>query len=204
MLDFTLWSKKLKKIWQKRFIKTNYKAFKDDPNDEAIDENNANELIEEKLGNFCDQSQVQMNPQTPNWYWAYSETGTLYCLQYLNSNHVVIVPYLWYHIVYYFELYLLILNKPHIQYLKRLLLLQKLHLRFILTGITTMMPSVTNYTVSYFSSRPLLTSAINSVVRFVSPSYLFCQEDLLPFRDKISHHFLTIIEWVWWEVLLIG
>ena len=99
MLDFTLWSKKLKKIWQKRFIKTNYKAFKDDPNDEAIDENNANELIEEKLGNFCDQPQIQMNSQTSNWYWAYSETGTLYCLQYLNSNHVIIVPYLWYNTI---------------------------------------------------------------------------------------------------------
>ena len=111
-----LWTKKLKQIWYRHILRkssssTYQNIIEEDPDyNEAIDDNHANELLEEKLAvspvlanstppliksNLV--NSTNLNQHTTYWTLAMSENGNLFRLYYLNnsaSNHVIIVPYL--------------------------------------------------------------------------------------------------------------
>ena len=111
-----LWTKKLKQIWYRHILRkssssTYQNIIEEDPDyNEAIDDNHANELLEEKLaiGPVLANStppliksnpvnSTNLNQHTTYWNLAMSENGNLFRLYYLNnsaSNHVIIVPYL--------------------------------------------------------------------------------------------------------------
>ena len=119
MLDLVpIWSKKLKKIWKKHFLKPTYESMDEDPDDVAIDENYANALIEERLcphmksanppekppparkpADFENQQSISVSASSDlePWFFAYSElSGNLFSLRFKNydNQHVIIVPYL--------------------------------------------------------------------------------------------------------------
>ena len=104
-----LWTKKLKQIWYRHILRKSslskyQNIIEEDPDyNEAIDDNHANELLEEKLaiGPVLANSTpplIKSNPvNSTYWTLAMSENGNLFRLYYLNnsaSNHVIIVPYL--------------------------------------------------------------------------------------------------------------
>ena len=104
-----LWTKKLKQIWYRHILRkssssTYQNIIEEDPDyNEAIDDNHANELLEEKLaiGPVLANSTpplIKSNPvNSTYWTLAMSENGNLFRLYYLNNsapNHVINVPYL--------------------------------------------------------------------------------------------------------------
>ena len=112
-----IWSKKLKKIWKKHFLKPTYESIDEDSDDVAIDENHANALIEERLSphmksanppekpplarkpaNFENQQSTFPHMESEPWFFAYSEiSGNLFSLRfknYDNQQNAIIVPYL--------------------------------------------------------------------------------------------------------------
>ena len=111
-----LWTKKLKQIWyrhvlRKASLSTYQNIIEEDPDyNEAIDDNHANELLEEKLAvspvlanstppliKSNPVNSTNLNQHSTYWTLAMSENGNLFRLYYLNnsaSNHVIIVPYL--------------------------------------------------------------------------------------------------------------
>ena len=104
-----LWTKKLKQIWYRHILRKSslskyQNIIEEDPDyNEAIDDNHANELLEEKLAISpvlanSTPPLIKSNPVNSNyWTLAMSENGNLFRLYYLNdsaSNHVIIVPYL--------------------------------------------------------------------------------------------------------------
>ena len=112
-----LWTKKLKQIWYRHILRKSslskyQNIIEEDPDyNEAIDDNHANELLEEKLAvspvlpsnstppliKSNPVNSTNLNQHSTYWTLAMSENGNLFRLYYLNnsaSNHVIIVPYL--------------------------------------------------------------------------------------------------------------